>query len=91
MVLITMPCVDMPADNNLQKIELPGQSSQNHPGDTDHCTPFCPCDCCVTPGIQEESTIQLDCLDFTFREYTEYSVSYTSTLFALIWQPPKIS
>ena len=86
-----MPCVDVPLDNNLHKIGSSGQTSQNHPGDTDHCTPFCPCDCCVTPVIQEESSIQLNCLDFTHREYSEYSTSYKSTLFAFIWQPPILS
>lgn len=86
-----MPCVDVPIDNNMHKIELTGQTSQNPPGDADHCTPFCPCDCCVTPIIQVESSIQLNCLDYTFQEYSEYSTSYKSTLFAIIWQPPKLS
>ena len=91
MVLITMPCADMPVENNLQKIEIPGQTSQNHPCGTHHCTPFCPCDCCVTLVILEESPVHLDCLEFTHREYSEYSASYIPSFFAFFWQAPKLS
>ena len=91
LLLTAIPCVDVPPDKNLHKMQLFGQTTNDHPSDTDHCTPFCPCDCCLTPVIQEEPSIQLNCMDFTFREYSDYSVSYISTLFAFIWQPPKIS
>lgn len=90
LVLIAIPCIDKPVDNTVQKIEL-SHNDNNHQSNSDHCSPFCSCDCCVTPVIQLDISICLDCFDYTYREYSEFSVSYTFSLFAYIWQPPKLS
>jgi len=90
-LLIAMPCVDVPNDHNSLKLELSNLKTDNHHSDSNLCTPFCTCDCCITPVIQQDSSIRLDCLDYTYRKYSEFSVSYTFSLFAYIWQPPKLS
>jgi hypothetical protein len=90
LLLIAMPCVDVTDNDSLLKIDLSGHRTGNNNNDVNHCSPFCTCDCCVIPVIQQDSTIHLDCFEYTYREYAEYSVSYTSSVYACIWQPPKL-
>lgn len=90
LVLIAIPCIDKPVVNTIQKIEL-SHNDNNHQSNSDRCSPFCTCDCCIIPVIQQDSSIQFDCFDYIYREYTDYSVSYISSLFVTIWQPPKLS
>ena len=46
LALTAIPCVDVPKDNSVQKIELSNTTSDHHQSDTDHCSPFCTCQCC---------------------------------------------
>ena len=48
LALTAIPCVDVPKDNALQKIELSKDTAGNHQDDFDHCSPFCTCNCCQT-------------------------------------------
>ena len=46
LVLTVIPCVDVPEDHAVQKIELSNTTSDHHHSDADHCSPFCTCHCC---------------------------------------------
>jgi hypothetical protein len=47
MWLTTIPCIDVPQDNILHKIENSNQNQDTrHQDDSDHCSPFCTCNCC---------------------------------------------
>ena len=43
LVLTAIPCVDVPKDNNVQKIVLAQSSTDNHQNDVDSCSLFCTC------------------------------------------------
>lgn len=90
LVLTAIPCVDVPKDNSMSKYELTNTSSDHHENDTDYCSPFCTCDCCVSPIINN-STIHFTCTPIAQELITEYHNSLVSSLFAIIWQPPKFS
>ena len=90
LVLTAIPCVDVPKDDNLHKIELSNTTSDHHEHDTDLCSPFCTCDCCDSPIINN-STIHFTCTPIAQKILTEYNNSFVSSLFATIWQPPKLS
>lgn len=90
LVLTAIPCVDVPKDDNLHKMELSNTTSDHHASDHDHCSPFCTCDCCVSPIINN-STIHFTFTPVVQKLTTEYHNSFVSSLFATIWQPPKLS
>ena len=90
LVLTAIPCVDVPKDDNLHKTEITNSSSDQHEHTTDLCSPFCTCDCCVSPIINN-STIVFTCTPITQKITTAYYNSFVSSLFATIWQPPKLS
>ncbi|MFN8254180.1 MAG: DUF6660 family protein [Bacteroidales bacterium] len=47
--LTAIPCIDVPFDNSIQKTEISQTTNhENHQSDTDHCSPFCTCQCCQT-------------------------------------------
>jgi hypothetical protein len=48
LALTAIPCVDVPKDNSVQKIELSNTTSGHHQNNADHCSPFCTCQCCQT-------------------------------------------
>ena len=89
LVLTAIPCVDVPKDDNLHKIELSNTTSDHHENDHDICSPFCTCDCCVSPIITN-SNIQLTCVPITQTLESEYNNSFISSPFVTIWQPPKV-
>lgn len=90
--LTALPCKDV---HHVYAQDLSEQLSthrtDNNHNDNDHCSPFCTCDSCISHVIPVLETIHPECTDFTFAEFGTYSVSYCSSLFASIWQPPKIS
>jgi hypothetical protein len=49
LLLTAIPCVDHPEDHTLQKIEITQSATDNHQHEGDQCSPFCTCDCCVSP------------------------------------------
>lgn len=85
-----MPCVDVPHLKNLNKSELSVPVTDSNHKTTDHCSPFCTCDCCISNVIPADNTIRLKCMEYTFNEYKAYSASYVSSFFSSYWQPPKI-
>jgi len=90
LVLTAIPCFDVPKDNDLHKIELSNTSSDHQENDTDLCSPFCTCDCCVSPIINN-SIIKFTCTSIAQKLTTEYYNYFVSSLFATIWQPPKLT
>lgn len=70
LALTVIPCVDVPKDNSVQKIELSTTTSDHHQSDTDHCSPFCTCQCCQTnfyiPNIAV--TFTADIMEISYNE-----------------------
>jgi hypothetical protein len=91
MVLTAIPCADKPEDHTLQKSEITQNAGSNHQHDCDHCSPFCTCNCCASPVIQQDIIIQFNCFSL-LQEYTssEYISVFTSDYLSSIWQPPQI-
>ncbi len=93
LVLTAIPCIDRPEDHHLQKTEIEANANTNHHNHGgDQCSPFCTCNCCATPVIQQESIIQFNSTNL-FQEFTlaEYISVFTSDYLSSIWQPPQIA
>lgn len=91
--LTAIPCIDRPEDSHLQKSEIGGNAANSHQHtEGDQCSPFCTCNCCATPVIYQDFSVQFD--GFSFIEQS-ISVEYTSAIFSChlssIWQPPQIA
>jgi len=69
-----MPCIDVPQDKTIQKIEFSKQNPDNsHQNDTDHCSPFCTCQCCQSFFFASnipDSSIATE-LENSFAEYSQ--------------------
>jgi hypothetical protein len=73
MALMVLPCIDMPMDNTLHKAEiLHSNNSFDHPGDADHCSPFCTCQCCQTNFFLADIPTVLPLAELTV-SYNEFS------------------
>ena len=90
-ILTFIPCIDVPTDDSMQKIELSESSADQHHHDTDSCSPFCTCDCCASPVLNHNNTIQFKCVEISQHTFSEYNSSFVSSTFVSIWQPPKLS
>ncbi len=91
LVLTNISCIDIPKDNVLHKVELSQNTTENHQNNTDHCSPFWPCNCCIPPAISQVYTIQFNFFFFSQKHYAEYTSAFFSSINTAIWQPPKIS
>ena len=91
LILTIIPCVDAVRDNAVQKIEISPDSAQNLPVDIDQCSPFCTCNCCVTPIVLQNYIIQFTCFYYTQSLLSQYAFNYLSSDWTSIWQPPQIS
>ncbi len=84
-----MPCIDVPKDNILHKIEISNQNQDTpHQDDTDHCSPFCTCNCCqsnfdITSYIVSSLPVVLDI------NYYDYSPNFQSPVLFDFQVPPK--
>lgn len=90
LTLVAIPCIDQPSDHHSQKKELQGNEHDQHQ-DGDNCSPFCTCNCCATPVIQQNFIIHFD--HFTLlQEFNmpEYVSAVTSNYLNAIWQPPQV-
>lgn len=87
--LTSLPCIDQPLQNHVEKTELGGNSNHQH-HDGDDCSPFCTCNCCGTPVIQQDFFVHFDAFTL-LQEYDlpEYISVFTSDYLKSIWQPPQ--
>lgn len=88
-MLTAIPCIDVHSDNLLSKVETQN-TSNNHSDSSDHCSPFCTCDCCVSPIFQHDCNLEFKGLSFEQKHISEYLTSYISSIYSSIWQPPKL-
>jgi hypothetical protein len=90
LVLAAIPCIDVPKDNSLQNIEFSNSPSDHHENEGDHCSPFCTCDCCVSPALHHNLSIQFKSIEVSENIYPKYHSAFISILFFSIWQPPQL-
>jgi len=48
-LLTACPCADLVSDQFIQKTSLSHHSKDSHESGCDMCSPFCTCNCCVSP------------------------------------------
>jgi len=95
MVLTAIPCIDLPEGQAVQKSEIVQSQGDHHhhnDKDGDHCSPLCTCNCCASPVIQQDFTIQFD--GFSFLQEcisSEYTSEFVFFYCHSIWQPPQLS
>jgi len=92
-MLTAVPCVDRPEDHAMQKNEISQSQSehQHHDGD-DHCSPFCTCNCCASPVIQQDFSINFESYSYLQASFSPaYSSQFVSFYSGSIWQPPQLS
>jgi len=91
MVLTVIPCIDVPQDNSKHKTEFSQQKQDSHHhSDTDHCSPFCTCNCCSTSVILQEIPCCTECLVSEVAIFNIYLPASFSNPSFFIWQPPKL-
>ena len=90
-MLTAIPCFDVSNDNGLQKTEQSQKTTDNQQNDSDHCSPFCTCYCCVSPIYNLVLTIQIGNFSFALKYPCQYQSRIISSICATIWQPPKLS
>ena len=91
LVLGLIPCSDVPKDNATQNIEISQNTTDSHHSEADHCSAFCTCNCCVSPLIYQAFSIQLKLFSLVEKYYSNHNSDFVSSLYASIWQPPKLS
>lgn len=91
LVLTAVPCIDVLQDNTLQKVELSDSTTGHHHNNTDHCSPFCACNCCVSPILYQDYVNQFNGFSFSQKCLSAYTSAYIYSPYTVIWQPPKIS
>ncbi|HPT21395.1 MAG TPA: hypothetical protein PLR88_05565 [Bacteroidales bacterium] len=89
--LIAMPCADIKADNSSHKEKMTEHSTDSRHHDHHHCSPFCTCECCVTPVITDDTIIEFNSYNYFSKVFDAYSIAYIPNQLFLIWQPPKLS
>jgi hypothetical protein len=91
LALSVMPCIDVPKDKGFKHSDISQNSNEKSNNENDLCSPFCTCNCCVSPIIYQDYIIQYNTF-WLLQEYNScYTNSFVSSPFAPIWQPPKIS
>jgi len=91
MVLTAIPCIDKPVDHSLQKSVISSNTAGSHHHVIDHCSPFCTCNCCSSPKIQQQIVIAFNCAEFLLAFFSEQSPSSISAPPNAVWQPPRLS
>jgi hypothetical protein len=90
--LVAIPCVDQPEDHTVQKMQNTQSPADNHQHDGDQCSPFCTCDCCVSPILRQNFIVSLDSFSILLGCFSpEYSSAFVSCYTGSIWQPPQLS
>ncbi len=87
--LIGLTCTDKVDFNSGEvKIEKSISKTQSSETDTDFCSPFCSCACCV--GFTKPSEISFNFISFDFPlEKSFYSEKKFLKIFFPLFQPPK--
>lgn len=89
LALTVNPCIDVPHDNTLQKSELTqSTNNDNHQNDTDHCSPFCTCQCCQTNFYVSNITSLAPSNELVI-SFNKYSSSFKSIELFDFFIPPK--
>ena len=88
LVLTANPCIDKLKDNTTHKSEISqNTNNNNHQNDTDHCSPFCTCQCCQSsffvPAVSVSSAIVAEII------YIEYSPIFRCLYLFDFYIPPK--
>lgn len=92
LLLTAIPCIDQPEDYTLQKTEIAQNTTDSHQHEGDQCSPFCTCDCCVSPIIQLDFIVRLDSFSFLMGTFSpDYATAFVSCYSGSIWQPPQLS
>lgn len=89
--LTAIPCFDKPQDNSLVKTEIAPLTTGNHQQEVDHCSPFCTCNCCSSPKIQQEIVLDFNCSRIVPFYFAENTPTFVSATVGAIWQPPRIN
>lgn len=89
LVLTAMPCCDKPDDIALQKTEMSPRTNNLPSQDIDLCSPFCPCNCCSSPKIQQESMVVCESSPVEHKYFAELTVKLISSVIVPVWQPPR--
>ena len=89
LALIANPCIDEPKDNILQKSEFSQTTTNNNQqNDTDHCSPFCSCQCCQTNFCVSNITSVSPFVELEIT-YSDYIQSLQSLELFDFYIPPK--
>lgn len=86
--LTASPCIDKPVNNELQKTELSQNNTNNHSNDSDHCSPFCNCQCCQTNCYVANISVNAPAIALEIR-YNEDSNNFQSIDLFDFLIPPK--
>ena len=91
LILFAMPCVDVPQNHAMQKNYLSQSTDTHQQNDSDTCSPFCVCSCCVSPITHLVYSTSFKCYSSTWIQFISYTSFFTSYNSTSIWQPPKLS
>jgi hypothetical protein len=91
MALIATPCRDLAEDDIMHKTEAGKTTNNTDQHGTNHCSPFCTCDCCTSPVLNLIFVVDLVPSVILKFSHAEYHINFISSLFTAIWQPPKIN
>lgn len=95
LVVSLVPCPDnliVKRGSSFKKEITSSNSSNEHNGTSDNCSPFCTCSCCTASAIYYQfSKSQVEKVIFQSEKYPLYNISFSTEVFYSIWQPPKLS
>jgi len=90
LTLTALPCIDATNVDLSQQIEISQNCADTHNNDIDLCSPFCTCNCCVSPIITQGFIVQNFHLPLSQACHSDYITTSISSPLTSIWQPPKI-
>ena len=91
LMLTAFPCIDSPKDNSMPDTELSQTPLADHQSNSELCSPFCVCDCCISPIIYQDCTIQINFFSHSQNHLFTFIPLPVHSLHLSIWQPPKLS
>lgn len=89
--LTAIPCVEKPEDCDFDKAGVSGKTSHSHDEDIHHCSPFCTCNCCSSPKIQQDAVMEFNSFQFLLTSITHFSIPKVTPHISTIWQPPRLN